>query len=73
MIKKFAASVAVALPLLLVAPLAVAQSYSADGSNKATTGKSSRTVILAPDDTKGEQELILRQQQRMDLFDADLK
>ena len=73
MIKKFAASVAVALPLLLVGPLAVAQSYSADASNKATTGKSSRTVILAPDDTKGEQELILRQQQRMDLFDADLK
>ena len=73
MIKKFAASVALALPLLLVAPLAVAQSYSADGSNKATTGKSSRTVILAPDDTKGEQELILRQQQRMDLFDSDLK
>ena len=73
MIKKFAASVAMALPLLLAAPLAVAQSYSADGSNKATTGKSSRTVILAPDDTKGEQELILRQQQRMDLFDTDLK
>ena len=73
MIKKFAASVAVTLPLLLGAPLAVAQSYSADGSNKATTGESSRTVILAPDDTKGEQELILRQQQRMDLFDADLK
>ena len=73
MIKKFAASVAVALPLLLVAPVADAQSYNADGSNKATTGKSSRTVILAPNDTKGEQELILRQQQRMDLFDADLK
>ena len=73
MIKKFAASVAVALPLLLVAPFADAQSYNADGSNKATTGKSSRTVILAPNDTKGEQELILRQQQRMDLFDSDLK
>lgn len=73
MIKKFAASVALVLPLLLVAPLAVAQSYSADRSNKATTGKSSRTVILAPDDNKGGQELILRQQQRMDLFDSDLK
>ena len=54
-------------------PLAGAQSYNADGSNKATTGKSPSTVILAPNDSKVEQELILRQQRRMDLFDADLK
>ena len=73
MIKKFAASVAVVLPLSLVTPFAGAQSYNADGSNKATTDKSPRTVILAPNDNKVEQELILRQQQRMDLFDADLK
>jgi TolA-binding protein len=63
----------VALPLLLVDSLANAQSYNADGSNKATTGKSPRTVILSSDDTGVEQELILRQQQRMDLFDTDLK
>ena len=64
---------AVVLPLSLTTPLAGAQSYNADGSNKATTGKSPSTVILAPNDSKVEQELILRQQQRMDLFDADLK
>lgn len=73
MIKKFVASIVVALPLLLVDSLANAQSYNADGSNKATTGKSPRTVILSSDDTGVEQELILRQQQRMDLFDTDLK
>jgi TolA-binding protein len=73
MIKKFVASIVVALPLLLVDFLANAQSYNADGSNKATTGKSPRTVILSSDDTGVEQELILRQQQRMDLFDTDLK
>ena len=73
MIKKFVASIVVALPLLLVDSLANGQSYNSDGSNKATTGKSSRTVILSSDDTGIEQELILRQQQRMDLFDADLK
>ena len=48
MIKKFVASIVVALPLLLVDSLANAQSYNADGSNKATTGKSPRTVILPP-------------------------
>jgi TolA-binding protein len=73
MIKKFVASIVVVLPLLLVDSLANAQSYNADGSNKATTGKSPRTVILSSDDTGVEQELILRQQQRMDLFDTDLK
>jgi TolA-binding protein len=73
MIKKFVASIVVALPLLLVDSLANAQSYNADGSDKATTGKSPRTVILSSDDTGVEQELILRQQQRMDLFDTDLK
>ncbi len=72
-LKKFGASVAAVLPLLLITSLAGAQSYNANGSNKATTGKSPRTVILAPEDAKVEQELILRQQQRMDLFDADLK
>ena len=73
MIKKFVASIVVALPLMLVDSFANAQSYNADGSNKATTGKSPRTVILSSDDTGVEQELILRQQQRMDLFDTDLK
>ncbi len=73
MIKKFVAPIVMSLPLLLADSLANAQSYNADGSNKATTGKSSRTVILSSDDTVVEQELILRQQQRMDLFDADLK
>ena len=73
MIKKFVASIVVALPLMLVDSFANAQSYNADGSNKATTGKSPRTVILSSDDTGVEQELILRQQQRMDLFDMDLK
>ena len=73
MIKKFVASIVVALPLLLVDSPANAQSYNADGSNKASTGKSPRTVILSSDDIGVEQELIMRQQQRMDLFDTDLK
>ncbi len=73
MMTKFARSVAVASTLLLAASLARAQSYNADVSNKVTTSKSPSTVILSPVNTNVEQELILRQQQRMDLFDTDLR
>ncbi len=73
MIKKLVAPVGVALLLLLQPSLAGAQSYNADGSKKASTGQSQRTVVFAPDETTAERELILRQQQRMDLFDTDLK
>ena len=73
MIKHIPTPFAVALLLLLNATFAEAQSYNADGSNKASTGQSKRTVMLAPEETKAERDLILRQQQRMDLFDTDLK
>ncbi len=73
MIKEFVAPLAVALPLVLQASLAGAQSYNADPSKKAVTGQSQRTVVLASDEAKVERELILRQQQRMDMFDTDLK
>ena len=73
MIKKLVAPVGVALLLLLQPSLAGAQSYNADGSKKALNGQSQRTVVLAPDETTAERDLILRQQQRMDLFDTDLK
>lgn len=73
MIKQFAAPVAVALPLLLVASLAGAQSYNADASDRIIANTSPSKVILSSANTKVEKELILRQQQRMDLFDTDLR
>ncbi len=40
---------------------------------KATTGSSNRTVITSSADGSEESNLIMRQQQRMDMFDSDLK
>ncbi len=71
--KKFVGLVTMVLLTLTQVYLAEAQSYNADGSNKATNSQTQRTVVRAPGNTIVERELILRQQQRMDLFDADLK
>jgi TolA-binding protein len=74
MIRKTVVHIALGLPLLLVATMAGAQSYNADtNSGKATTGSSNRTVITSSADSSAETNLIMRQQQRMDMFDSDLK
>ncbi|MEK9799849.1 MAG: hypothetical protein VW647_03055, partial [Alphaproteobacteria bacterium] len=74
MIRKTVVHIALGLPLLLVATMAGAQSYNADTSGgKATTGSSNRTVITSSADSSAESNLIMRQQQRMDMFDSDLK
>lgn len=78
MIRTSIALLAVTLPLLIVGPVAHAQSYNANGTTKASPAGSSKTVILAPElgSTElgsTEKELITRQQQRMDLFGSDLQ
>jgi len=59
-------------PLLLISTGALAQSYNANSSGTASSGTQS-TVILAPEPNQADKSLIMRQQQRMDLFDSDLK
>ena len=57
--------------LLVSAPAAMAQSYNADGT---VVGTNQGALLLSPDAGSGvDQGLFARQQQRMDLFDTDLK
>lgn len=69
--RKTFANFGVTALLLVSAPAAMAQSYNADGT---VAGTNQGALLLSPDAGSGvDQGLFARQQQRMDLFDTDLK
>lgn len=69
--RKTFANFGVTALLLVSAPVAMAQSYNADGT---VAGTNQGALLLSPDAGSGvDQGLFARQQQRMDLFDTDLK
>lgn len=69
--RKTFANFGVTALLLVSAPAAMAQSYNADGT---VVGTNQGALLLSPDAGSGvDQGLFARQQQRMDLFDTDLK
>lgn len=69
--RKTFANFGVTALLLVSAPAAMAQSYNADGT---VAGTNQGALLLSPGAGSGvDQGLFARQQQRMDLFDTDLK